>query len=100
MTTYSQQPTASTAQQIAGLGLAGVGAYNAGFFSDEQLKENIELIGKSPSNINIYSFNYKGNKDKYQGVIAQEVPWASIKHNNGYLLVDYSKLDVNFKKLN
>ena len=100
MTTYQQQPTASGAQQIAGLGLAGIGAYNAGFFSDAQLKENLELIGTSPSNINIYSFNYKGSKDKYQGVIAQEVPWASMKHNNGYLLVDYSKLDVNFKKLN
>lgn len=100
MTTYQQQPTASGAQQIAGLGLAGVGAYNAGFFSDAQLKENLKLIGTSPSNINIYSFNYKGNKDKYQGVIAQEVPWASIKHDNGYLLVDYSKLDVDFKKLN
>ena len=65
MTTYQQQPTASGAQQIAGLGLAGVGAYNAGFFSDAQLKENLELIGTSPSNINIYSFNYKGSKDKY-----------------------------------
>jgi len=71
----------------------------ASFFS-QVLKENLELIGTSPSNINIYSFNYKGSKDKYQGVIAQEVPWASMKHDNGYLLVDYSKLDVDFKKLN
>jgi len=98
MTTYGQQPMASNAQQMAGLGLAGAAAWNA--FSDAQLKENLELIGTSPSNINIYSFNYKGSKDKYQGVVAQEVPWASMKHNNGYLLVDYSKLDVDFKKLN
>lgn len=97
-TTYGQQPMASNAQQMAGLGLAGAAAWNA--FSDAQLKENLELIGTSPSNINIYSFNYKGSKDKYQGVVAQEVPWASMKHNNGYLLVDYSKLDVDFKKLN
>jgi len=67
-------------------------------FSDIRLKENVELIGKSPSNINIYSFNYLNNPTKYQGVMAHEVPWASQKHNSGYLMVDYNKVDVDFKK--
>ena len=67
-------------------------------FSDIRLKENVELIGKSPSNINIYRFNYLNNPTKYQGVMAHEVPWASQKHNSGYLMVDYNKVDVNFKK--
>jgi len=31
--------------------------------------------------------------------MAHEVPWASVKHSNGYMMVDYSKLDVQFKKL-
>ena len=31
--------------------------------------------------------------------MAQEVPWASVKHDSGYLMVDYSKVDVRFKKL-
>ena len=69
-------------------------------FSDIRLKTNIEFIGKSPSNINIYSFSYIGNPTKYVGVIAHEVPWASEKHSSGYLMVDYNKLDVEFKRLN
>ena len=67
--------------------------------SDIRLKENVELIGKSPSNINIYKFNYKGKDTVYEGVMAQEVPWASIEDQDGYLMVDYSKVDVDFKKI-
>ena len=69
-------------------------------FSDIRLKTNIEFIGKSPSNINIYSFSYIGNPTKYVGVMAHEVPWAAEKHSSGYLMVDYDKLDVEFKRLN
>lgn len=104
MTTYQQQPTAGTGQRLLGLGIAGIGAAGqaGGFsnlFSDVRLKDNVELVGKSPSDINIYSFNYKGSKDKYEGVLAQEVLWASTEHD-GYLMVDYSKLDVDFRRLN
>lgn len=67
-------------------------------FSDIRLKENIELIGKSPSNINIYKFNYKNNPTTYQGAMAHEVPWASVKHDNGYMMIDYNKIDVELKK--
>ena len=66
-------------------------------FSDIRLKDNIELVGKSPSNINIYNFTYLNNPKVYQGVMAHEVPWASVKHNSGYLMVDYNKVDVDFK---
>jgi len=69
-------------------------------FSDIRLKTNIEFIGKSPSNINIYKFNYIGSPIKYTGVMAHEVPWASEKHENGYLMVDYNKVDVEFRRLN
>ena len=67
-------------------------------FSDIRLKENVELIGKSPSNINIYKFNYKDNPTTYQGVMAHEVPWANVEHDNGYMMVDYNKVDVEFKQ--
>ena len=70
-----------------------------GASSDIRLKEDIKLEGKSPSNINIYSFKYKGQEGKYKGVMAQEVPWASFEDDNGYLMVDYSKLDVDFVKI-
>ena len=65
-----------------------------------RLKEDIELLGKSPSGINIYSFKYIGEEEKYQGVMAQEVLWASAPDEKGYYSVDYSKLDVDFKRLN
>ena len=68
--------------------------------SDIRLKTNIEFIGKSISGINIYTFNYVNKKGKYEGVMAQEVPWASVKNENGYLSVDYSKIDAKFKRLN
>jgi hypothetical protein len=78
----------------------GLGSFGGYGFSDIRLKENVELIGKSPSNINIYKFNYKNNPTTYQGAMAHEVPWASVKHSNGYMMVDYNKIDVKFKKYN
>jgi hypothetical protein len=80
--------------QLAGAGLA---AYQ---LSDIRLKDDIKLIGQSPSGINIYSFRYKGDDTRYQGVLAHQVPHASIVNDKGYLMVDYSKIDVNFKELN
>jgi hypothetical protein len=47
----------------------------------------------------VYQWNYKGDSQRYQGVIAQEVPWASLRASNGYLMVDYSKVDVDFQKV-
>ena len=79
--------TSSTSSGLGGLG-----------FSDIRLKDNVELIGKSPSNINIYKFNYKGDSTIYQGAMANEVSWASVKADNGYLMIDYDKIDVEFKK--
>ena len=70
-----------------------------GGFSDVRLKEDIKLVRKSPSDINIYEFKYIGEEGKYEGVMAQEVPWASSIADNGFLWVDYTKLDVDFVKL-
>ena len=109
MTTYDQTPTQGTGSRLLGLGAGLMGGIAQGggtmgsFFggmSDVRLKDNVKLVGKSPSDINIYSFNYKGSKNKYEGVLAHEVPWASHTHDNGYLMVDYSKLDVDFRRLN
>jgi hypothetical protein len=30
--------------------------------------------------------------------MAHEVPWASVKHDNGYMMIDYSKIDVELKE--
>jgi len=70
------------------------------FFSDSRLKEDIKLVGKSPMGINIYSFKYKQLDGTYEGVMAQEVPWARQMTDTGFYMVDYSKVDVEFRKLN
>ena len=50
---------------------ANPGAFFKGFkFSDIRLKEEIQLVGKSPAGINIYSFKYKHTDGTYQGVMA------------------------------
>jgi len=83
--------------QVTGA-LGAIGSIYA--MSDIALKNNINYIGKSPSGINIYTFNYNGDDKVYQGVMAHEVPHASIFNTNGYLMVDYSKVDVEFKRVN
>ncbi len=66
--------------------------------SDKRLKHNYFVIGKSPSGINIYEFSYLWSNERYQGVMADEVPQASF-NVGGYLAVDYSKIDVSFKQI-
>ena len=79
--------------QVAGAVTTGMA------LSDMRLKEDINLVGKSPSGINIYTFKYKGNDKKYQGVMAHQVPHVSSVNDDGYLMVDYNKLDVQFKEV-
>jgi len=105
-------PNPTPLQTAVGLGTAGAGIFRAlgqgardfsllgepnNVASDIRLKTDIKLTSKSPSGINIYSFKYKGDDKTYEGVMAQEVPWASSIATNGYLQVDYSKVDVQFK---
>ena len=71
--------------------------------SDRELKHNITLVGKSPSGLNIYNFEYKDSKlgeGVYQGVMSDEVPNEVVMiDENGYDMVDYSKIDVDFIKI-
>jgi hypothetical protein len=87
----------------AGVGAIGNIAGAAIGASDKKLKKNINKIGVSPSGINIYSFEYIDNKfgnGVWQGVLSDEVPSiAVIKHEDGYDVVNYSLIDVEFKQL-
>ena len=71
--------------------------------SDRRLKKNINKIGKSPSGLNIYSFEYKDSKygkGLFQGVMSDEIPQnAVVKMDDGYDSVNYSILDVEFKQI-
>jgi hypothetical protein len=70
--------------------------------SDRRLKQNITQIGKSSNGLNIYTFEYidkSFGEGMWQGVMSDEIPQtAVIKDSDGYDRVDYSKLDVEFKK--
>ena len=81
-----------------------IGGVAAAAISDRRLKENIKLIGQSPSGLNVYSFEYK-NKERfgkgvYQGVMSDEIPSiAVVKSKDGYDAVNYNMLDVKFKQI-
>jgi|10_taG_2_1085330.scaffolds.fasta_scaffold00873_6 hypothetical protein len=70
--------------------------------SDRKLKKNIKKIGESPSGLNIYNFEFKDSKygkGVFQGVMSDEVPSKVVTKKDGYDVVDYSKLDVEFKQI-
>ena len=71
-------------------------------WSDIRLKTNIVKIDNKYG-INIYEYNYLWSKDKYRGVMAQEIlneyPSAVCKDNCGYYLVDYNQLPIEFERI-
>ena len=70
--------------------------------SDRKLKKNIKKISKSPSGLNIYSFEYKDSKygkGLFQGVMSDEIPQEAVSNINGYDRVNYNMLDVEFKQI-
>ena len=69
------------------------------FGSDRRLKENIKVIGQSPSGLNIYSFKYKNEEGVYQGVMSDEIDPNAVIRAGEYDMVNYSMIDVEFKKL-
>ena len=97
---YGEERSGSVGTPVAGPSTFGqvAGAFTA-MQSDIRLKDDINLVGKSPAGTNIYTFKYKGDDKKYQGVMAHQVPHASFVDDDGYLRVDYTKLDVEFKEV-
>lgn len=82
--------------QVAGTALTAA-------ISDRKLKKNINLIGKSPSGLNIYNFEYIDSKygnGVFQGVMSDEVPSNAVINNGAYDMVNYNMLDVEFKRIN
>lgn len=86
----------------AGTGAAGASTnYLSAIFSDFNLKENIEKVSEE-NGFNIYEFNYKGQPERYRGVMAQEIhksmPEAIIE-KDGFLAVIYDKIGIEFKQV-
>lgn len=81
------------------LGLSSFSSNSSLFGSDRKLKTNISKIGKSPSGLNIYSFNYKNHDGLYQGVMSDEIPSEAVVRVGSYDMVNYAMIDVEFKQL-
>lgn len=84
------------------------GGCTGGTCSDIRYKYDISFKGKSPSGIPTYKFKYRpgvfgiNHSTTYFGVIAQDLlvlaPDSVCQNKeDGYLRVDYSKIDVDFK---
>ena len=90
---------------IRGLGksIKNIGRGLKKIFSDVHLKENIDFVGKSKNGINVYEWNYNNDKDnRYRGVLAHELKKdhsEAISKDKEGLAVDYSKIDVDFQKV-
>jgi hypothetical protein len=84
----------------------GDGGFSLFSRSDKRTKNILKKVGVSPDGINIYLFSYKFDPTVvYQGVIAQELIGTRFENSvvldkSGYYAVDYSKLDVQFKRTN
>jgi phage-related protein len=89
---------------VGGVGnaLGSVGNAIGKVFSDIRMKENIKHTHWLPNGLPVYTYEYKPEfKDlaghgKHIGVMAQEVaqviPEAVSVQENGYMMVDYSKV--------
>lgn len=111
--TQTTGPGTNPFAQALGTGVTAYSAYQmmqpgqkagtAGQTSDKRLKKNIKYKSKSKSGYNIYEFEYTWSPQKYTGVMAQEVeklnPSAVSRSKYGYMMVDYSQLDVNMERV-
>ena len=91
-------------QVMANSAFTGVHLVRPHGTSDRRLKEDIEVIGKSPSGLNIYQFRFKDyyryGDGLYQGVMSDEVsPSIVTQDRQGYDMVDYNQIDVDFKSV-
>lgn len=94
-----QSTTQSNTPGIGQLVQTGMGLWS--LFSDSRLKENVKSAGKIDG-VNVYTYNYKGDKKSRFGVLAQELKTtkyaSAVKmHDSGYYMVDYGRLPESIR---
>ena len=91
-----QESTSKSKPGIAAFLGQAAGAAAAG--SDIRLKTDITPVGKNADGITVYQYKYNDGSGPYVGVMAQEVaekrPDALGPTINGYMSVDYSKINI------
>ena len=90
------QGVGSVVSIASGLGVPG-------FPSDRRLKTDIQKLGESIEGHNIYKYKYLDQPEEFIGAMADEVfkkkPSAVFIMDNGYMGVDYSQIDVEFREV-
>ncbi len=91
---------ASSAASRAAASAASNAASNIRIPSDIRLKRDIHRLGATDRGLGIYRYRYIGDDTVYVGVMAQEVaervPAAVSRGDDGYLQVDYGLLGLDF----
>jgi len=97
---YEQSLNKALGEGIGGLAQTAASAAIAA--SDRSLKTDIKFLRYSHSGLKVYSFKYKDSKfgkGFFEGVMSDEVPSYAVIRNNNYDMVDYNKIDVDFKSI-
>ena len=100
-TAFKSAQAQTRASNMGAVGQLGSTIAMIAMFSDERLKDNLELVGKYKDH-NIYTWKWNTLAQELNimtptfGVLAQEVltqkPKAVILHDSGYLMVNYGAL--------
>lgn len=92
--------------QAGGAAIGGIASGLGSFFSDIILKSNIVFENKLKNNLPIYTFEYinkEHGQGRYEGVMAQDVektyPQAVSVSPEGYKMVDYSQIGIEFRRV-
>ena len=98
----AQYPGQQSSTQSSSPSLFDIGLGAISLFSDSRLKENIKPAGKI-DDINVYTYNYKGDKTSRFGVMAQELKTTKYAdavsvHESGYYQVNYGKLPLAIRE--
>jgi hypothetical protein len=92
----------SAPEGLHGGGGGGGAGGGGGGWSDRRLKRDIARLGRSPSGLPVYSFQYVWGGPRYVGVMAQDLlklrPDAVILDESGYYKVDYARIDVEMRE--
>jgi len=100
MAQAAQAKAAAKASKWGGI-MGGIGGL-IGFFSDDRLKEDVTLVGRRGDGLGIYRFRFHESDKFYEGVMASEVAVIypeAVREHEGYQVVDYAGLDLEFKRV-
>lgn len=92
---------ASKNAMLSGLTQSGASLAAAAIASDSRLKDNILRVGEY-NGFPLYEFNYKGEKERFRGVMAQDVEMIrpeAVVEMDGYKAVRYDMINVPFERI-